>query len=323
MHMKLRAIRALALTTLPVLIGCACSGPPAVILSTDTGCEIDDQWALAYLLLLHEAGEVDLRAVVTSHAPNLGDRPTEHSARVARQVIDLFDPASDHEVLAGSSTALREPQEDADERGARRIVEESERFSSENRLMILTIGAGTDVARAILLDPSVVDRIDVVAMGFEGWPRGGDPWNVKNDPRAYEIILGSRAPLTIGPADTCIRHLALDAEKGELVTRGGGDLGDALLEDLRGWLRDQPDACRQWTGRHAWPIWDMITVAHLLGLTTWEEYSRPRLLDDLTFAPGPQGDGRLRWVTEVDGERVWSDFQTRLERHARARRSDS
>ncbi|MCZ6795012.1 MAG: nucleoside hydrolase [Planctomycetota bacterium] len=309
--------RALGLLALLAVAGCVSPRPPAVILSTDAGCEVDDQWALAYLLLLHEAGDVDLRAVVTSHAPNLGERPSERSASVARRVLELFDPTSDLPVVPGSSGALAESKDEDDTRGARLIVEESAGFSADNRLIVLTIGAATDVARSILLDPSIADRVEIVAMGFEGWPRGGDPWNVKNDPRAYEVILDSRAPLTIGSAEPCVRHLSLDARKAALVTEGGGPLGDSLRNDLLAWLREQGDACRKWTGRDAWPIWDVITVAHILGWTRWEEHARPRLREDLTFEHGEEPGGHLRWITAVDDGRLWEDFGSRLARHAR------
>ena len=41
---------------------------PAAILTTDCGCEADDQWTLAHLLL---SPEVDLRAVITTHASSI------------------------------------------------------------------------------------------------------------------------------------------------------------------------------------------------------------------------------------------------------------
>ena len=39
-----------------------------VVLSTDCGCEMDDQWALALLAL---SPAIDLRAVVGAHCPGL------------------------------------------------------------------------------------------------------------------------------------------------------------------------------------------------------------------------------------------------------------
>src|SRR2546422_8238859 len=45
--------------------GCASPSHPRpprpLLLTTDAGCEVDDQWALVYLLLAAEEGEIDLR----------------------------------------------------------------------------------------------------------------------------------------------------------------------------------------------------------------------------------------------------------------------
>ena len=54
------------------------------------------------------------------------------------------------------------------------------------------------------------------------------------------------------------------------------------------------------------------------------EHARPRLREDLTFEHGDlrfehgeEPGGHLRWITAVDDRRVWEDFRSRLERHAR------
>ena len=57
----------------------------------------------------------------------------------------------------------------------------------------MVIGAATDVASALVTDPTWGDRVAIVAMAFDGYPKGGDPWNVKNDPIAWRILLDSRA----------------------------------------------------------------------------------------------------------------------------------
>ena len=44
------------------------------------------------------------------------------------------------------------------------IIETSKEFSRDHRLVVLTIGAATDVASAILKDPGIVDRIEVVGV---------------------------------------------------------------------------------------------------------------------------------------------------------------
>lgn len=293
------------------LAGCAQAPPPAVILTTDAGVEVDDQWAIAYLLLAADAGRVDVRGIVTTHAPSLRPPAAESSADQAREVMTLVNTRRRPPVIPGSSVPLKDrPPEDAGP-GASFIVEASKEFTPGRRLILLSIGAATDIGAAVLLDPGIVHRIEVVAMGFERWPEGGDPWNVKNDPRAYQIILESSVPLTLGAADVCERHLTLDANGARLQTQGGGQAGEYLQKKFDDWLLRKEELCQKMTGRLAWPIWDVVTLAHLWGWTTSEVRPRPRLRDDLTFDLSSP-TGTIRWITAIDEERVWADFRAKL-----------
>ncbi len=60
--------------------------PRRVVLTTDIGAEVDDQWALAHLAV---APEIELRGVVTTHAPRLAVPAAHTAARVARDVLKI------------------------------------------------------------------------------------------------------------------------------------------------------------------------------------------------------------------------------------------
>ena len=164
-----------------------------VILSTDCGAEIDDQFAIAYLSLVPE---MQLKGIVTTHAPNL-PKQAQSSAECAKDVLAHLGAGPWPPIFAGSDgpLAARTPLKNA---GVDFIVDGSRRYSAKNRLVIVTLGATTDVASAFLADPSMGDRVEILTMGFDDWPKGGDPWNIKNDPLAYQVILDSSAPITIG-----------------------------------------------------------------------------------------------------------------------------
>ena len=60
------------------------SVPRPVVVTTDCGAEVDDQWALAHLAL---SPEIALKGVVTTHAPSLKRPAAESSAKAAREVF--------------------------------------------------------------------------------------------------------------------------------------------------------------------------------------------------------------------------------------------
>jgi inosine-uridine nucleoside N-ribohydrolase len=277
-----------------------------VVLTTDCGTEVDDQWALTHLAL---SPRIALRAVVTTHAPGL---TSERSAQVAREVLGRLRLENPPPVVAGSPVALADRSTPRRNRGVERILDATKDGTKEKPVIVLAIGAATDVASALLTDPSLPDRIEVVAMGFDRWPQGGDPWNVKNDVRAWQVVLDSRVKLVVGDEAVCKRDLAMSAAMARGLTGNGGRAGRALSDDLEHWFSAHPDLARDKTGDSTtWPIWDEVTVAHLLGLTEVREVPRPTLRDDLTFDhSSPRGT--ISWVTKVKRDPFWSDFATVL-----------
>jgi purine nucleosidase len=280
-----------------------------VILTTDCGAEIDDQFAIAYLALLPQ---IHVLAMVTTHAPNL-PKQAQSSAQCAKDVLAHLDAGPPPPIFAGSDVPLarRTPLENA---GVDFIVEASQRHSAKNRLVIITIGATTDVASAFLLDPQLGERVEILTMGFDSWPKGGDPWNIKNDPLAYQVILDSAAPITIGASDVCQRHLRLDDKTAAQMLVGHGEFAQWLEGQFQHWLEANAALAARVVGPHTWVIWDTVTVAHLQGFTTAQIRPRPALEPaDLTFS-FPPTKKTVYWITSINAPAMWADFIGRIDR---------
>jgi inosine-uridine nucleoside N-ribohydrolase len=194
------------------------------------------------------------------------------------------------------------------------LIEQARGHTKDDRLIVLVIGAATDVASALLTDPSLADRIAVVAMGFDAWPAGGDPWNVKNDVKAWQVLLESRAPIVVGDVAVTRRDLAMTPARARRLFDGRGEPGPTLIKSLEEWLARNGKLAEKLTGSPGtWPIWDEVTTAYLLGLTRTETHPRPRLRDDLTFDHSrPQGT--IEWATAIDRDRLWDDFVRKIRR---------
>jgi len=288
----------------------------AALLTTDIGADMDDQWALAHLAL---APEIDLRGVVTTHAPNQRAPAAETAAGHARAVFDHLPKTTRKTrrppVYVGSSVPLRSRDEPLPNGGVRFLLACSRPFTPVRRLAVLVAGAATDVASALLIDPTLAERIEIVAMGFEGWPDGGDPWNVKNDPRAWQVLLASSAPVIVGDAQVTLRRLRLTRDEARDLLADRGAAGRYLAALHTAWLDREPKLCAQVTGsRDAWAVWDQVIVAHLLGLTKAATHPRPTLGDDLRFAGPAQGGGTITWVTDIDADRLWKHLTECLDR---------
>src|SRR5579862_895900 len=108
-------------------IAVACAAPRPVLLTTDCGADIDDQWAIAHLV---RSPGFDVRAIVTTHTgshPILAAPAAETSARNAREVLEHVPHRKNPDVIPGSSVPLksRSPLPNA---GVARIISESRGF---------------------------------------------------------------------------------------------------------------------------------------------------------------------------------------------------
>jgi inosine-uridine nucleoside N-ribohydrolase len=327
-----RAILLLLAIGSPLLIGCRARGPRdetvisqalpasplAVVLTTDCGVEMDDQWALAHLLL---SQEFDLRAVITTHASSIGFSSAT-SAKQAAEVIARVLPAAGSPpppVVLGSDFPLREATTPRENPGVDMLLELSRSCSASRRLVIFATGAATDVASAILKDPSIVNRVSVVAMGFDDWPGGRDGFNVKNDPLAWRIILNSDVPLVVGSGAVTKRGLRLTRAEAGALMRAHGPVGEYLYSLLDDWLRKQATLVAQFVAPETWVVWDEVVVAYALGMARGNEVPRPQLQADLSFSH-PETSRRITWLTEIDTDRVWLDFTKKIDVRGQPRR---
>jgi purine nucleosidase len=296
-------------------LGAFAAGGIPVILSTDVGNEIDDQWAVLYLLT---NPQFDVLGMVSAHAPTLPPPSAHYTYRVLVDEVENHLNLQTHPPLfEGSSVPLADTRTPQPNAGVDFIIGASHAFSKEHRLDVLTIGAATDVASAILQDPAITDRIRVVAMGFNRWPDGGDEFNVANDPHAWQVILNSAVPVVIGCGDVCRAYLALTPGQAKALVADHGPLGAWLWDEYQEWYYRNVKPMRKDDLSRPWIIWDIITAAYVEGLASGETRPRPRLGDDMVFEHPATGEN-ITWITSVDSKRLWTEFVGRLDDFTRA-----
>jgi purine nucleosidase len=309
-------VQALALVLISLVRSVAGLAKAQVILSTDVGNEIDDQWVVAYLLA--DPQDFNVLGIISAHAPTLPDPSARYTYMVLRDEVETrLDMVQHPPLFEGSSTALKNVETPEPNAGVDFIISSSKHFSSMHRLTILTIGAATDVASAILEDPSIAQRIRVVAMGFKNWPQGGDEFNVANDVHAWQAILNSQVPVVVGCGDVCRANLSLTLSQARNLISPHGPVGAWLWSEFQSWYYRFVKPLRVDDFSRSWVIWDIITAAYVNGWTNQMSYPRPRLTDAMHFEQGTSG-GRIIWITHVDTARLWADFISKLDDYQRA-----
>lgn len=297
-----------------LLVAAAAQSKTSVILSTDVGNEIDDQWAITYML---SNPDFDVKGMISAHGPSLPD-PSAHSTyKVLVDVVERRLGMLTHPPLfEGSSLPLTDSRTPRPNAGVDFIVETARAFSAQNRLTVLTIGAATDVASALLQDPSLSDRITVVAMGFKNLTEGGKEFNIENDPTAWRVILDSNAPVVIGSGDVCKADLAMSFDHARTLLTSRGAIGAWLWQEYQEWYFRNVKPWRKNDFSKPWVIWDIITLAHEEGMTTEKQIPRPRMRNDLSFDMSAK-DKTVTWITGVNAARLWDDFAQKVDQYQR------
>jgi purine nucleosidase len=280
-----------------------------VVLDTDTYNEVDDQFALAHLLLSPE--EVEIEAVYA--APFFNDRSSspadgmEKSYDEIARVIDLVGGPRPP-VFRGSTSYLPGLAQAVKSAAAADLVERALAVKEGERLYVAGIGAPTNLASALLLEPKIADRITLIWLGGHGphWPHTRE-FNLQQDLQAARVLLDSPVPLVLLPCYPVTSHLIVTVSELEAQLERPSKLGAYLTKIVRHYV----DAS---LGRSK-VIWDISASAWLVNpswIFTKEEPS-PLLRDDVTWGDRT-GRRPIQIAHGLNRDAIFEDFFTKAAR---------
>jgi inosine-uridine nucleoside N-ribohydrolase len=282
-----------------------------IIICTDCGVEIDDQWMILHLLRVNGFRVV---AIFSSHCGDYDYLPSPQAEASMRAIRELLDVSGNEEVpvFVGSSRPL-ETRHSIIQETANRIFELVRDYSSERRMTVVLSGPATDIGSALVKHPEIEDKIEIVATAFQSREKGMS-FNVGNDIPAWQVILERDVPIVICPGPVAGAFFSISRESVGTVLNIETPVGAYLYDKYIGWIDANGPLAARVTGREdTWPIWDEILVSHLLGLTKTEKSLRPAMLQngDLDY-----GDASTRepveWIVEADSKKTWEHHRASL-----------
>ncbi len=181
-----------------------------VILDTDIGGDIDDAWALAFLL---RSPEIDLRLIIT----DTGN--TAYRGAVAARLLEAAN-RTDIPIGVGihqnNETGPQEPWLEgytlSDYPGTvykDGIAAMNDILSSSEQITLLCICPVPNVREALRRDAGIVQNVRIVGMfgsirlGYDGSSIISKEYNVSADPEACRQLFDAFPSVTITPLDTC------------------------------------------------------------------------------------------------------------------------
>ncbi|MBR5451763.1 MAG: nucleoside hydrolase [Clostridia bacterium] len=293
------------------------NGVADIIVDTDAYCEVDDQFALAYLLRSPE--KVNIVGIIA--APFYIPVPTgpvssaeEGMEKSYDEIIEVLKAADREDLIPivkkGCKGYLSDSISNCDNEGVRFIIEKSKQYTKENPLYIVGMGCPVNIISAMLIDPSITDRIVVTLLGGRK-----DTWgefNFDQDPIATKLLYESdlkfvQTPAFGGVIDSF--NISVNALKEKI--EGKNKLCDFLYGRFYNIVINIKKGEMFWSR----VLFDVIAAAWMLDkggrFITTELTPKPHLADDKSYVTDATRP-LMRKVTAIDHEAIFEDMFQKL-----------
>lgn len=287
-----------------------------VVLDTDAYNEIDDQFAIAYMLRSREKLNVKgFCAAPFSGNGRCESDPAygmEKSYEELKKIVTLAgaDEFLD-KIYRGSTGYLPDENTPVESDAARFMAELANGYSPEHPLYIVAIGAITNVASAILMNPAMKENTVIVWLGGHATHFvDNNEFNLRQDVAAARIIFGCGVPFVQLPCCGVVDRFATSRYELEYWLKGKNPLCDYLventIEEAESYAKGRP-----WTR----VIWDVTAVAWLLN------DDGGFMQDVLKHSPIPEYDHRYSfddrrhfytYVHSVNRDRLFAELFAKL-----------
>ena len=238
------------------------TGKIRMILDTDTYNEIDDQFAVVYSLISPE--KLDVEAIYAAPFFNtrskISEDPKDGMEKSYEEILRLLkrlDVSPENFVFKGSTEYIKNPETPCKSDAVTDLIERAMKSSDDDPLYVVAIGAITNIASAILIEPEIINKIVVVWLGGHSfhWPDTAE-FNLGQDLIASQTIFDCGVPLIQIPCQGVTSHLHTTVPELEKFVKGSGEIGAYLFEIF----------CEHHSDHFAWSkvIWDISTIAFLI-----------------------------------------------------------
>ena len=330
------------------------AGKIHLIIDTDAKNEVDDQFAVSWASrskdrfildavyaapFSHDcfaklAGNITLDAVGGVTYANHPGNGMEASYQELLKLFDLLGEDPSGRVFRGSDGYISDIDGPVESEAARDLVKRA--MASDETLYVATIGAPTNVASALLMEPELVKKIVVVWLGAQPlYFKHAIEFNCMQDVKASQILFDSGVPLVLIPCMNTASMLTLAKAETENLLVGKSAISDYLAQTvmesygdaaaaagLGAMLRHSYLLCREdrddaylaqfptnYTAASR-IIWDISTIAFLKnpGWTPSTLETSPVLQDNLFWGPKDESRHQIRVVNFCNRDPIFGDM---------------
>ena len=293
------------------------TGRVRMVLDTDTYNEIDDQFAVVHALLSPEQLDVEALYAAPFHN-NRSSGPAEGMEKSYDEILRLLDfldvarlqSAPTGFVYRGSTAFLSDAETAVPSEAATDMVTRAMENDAAEPLYVVAIGAITNVASAILIEPKIIERIVVVWLGGNPlyWPHTRE-FNLQQDVLSAQVVFNCGVPFVHLPARGVVSHLLTTVAEMERYVQGHGKIGDYLVEIFKDYHSEHLATAFGWSK----VIWDISATAYLIN-STWvptDIVHSPILTEAVTWS-FDNSRHLMRVATGVNRDAIFRDLFQKL-----------
>lgn len=288
-----------------------------VIYDSDIGGDIDDTWALAFLL---RCPELDVRLVVGDFG---------NASYRARLFCKVLDAAGRTDIPVGIGLPTQDKPERWHQRdwlgdydlksypgkvhqdGVQALIDTI--MQSPEPVTLICVGPVPNIAEALKREPRIANKAKFVGMhgsvrrGYEGKPTIDAEWNVRADAASCAKVLSANWDVTITPLDTC-GLVILKGDRYRTLSQSKDPLARVVMENYRAWSqRVSWTNAKQYIGTRSSVLYDTVAVYLAFSQDHCKMEDLKIRVDDKGFTRLDDAGKRMRVATE------WRDYNAFLD----------
>lgn len=288
--------------------------PVDVVIDTDAFNEIDDQYAIAYLLSSSE--KLNVKAIYAAPFFNeISTSPKDGMEKSYAEIIKLLELMDTSElknvVFKGSDEYLPDEKTPVISDAAQHLADLATNYTPDNPLYVVEIAAITTVASAILINPEIQKNIVVVWLGGHSLEyHDTKEFNMKQDIAAARVIMSHEIPFVQLPCVGVVDTFRISKPELEFWLKGKNKLCDYLVDHT---IR----TAEVYAVGMAWTrvIWDVTAVAWLLN--DGDQFMESKIINkhipnyDFQYNL-TNNNGFMRYVYSINRDELMTDLIKKL-----------
>lgn len=185
------------------ILGAGFSQKKKIILDADTANEVDDLFAIVRAAIDPSIEITALNGTQWQAAHWTSVESMEDSHRLNQKLLGYLGLERKIKTFRGGNNRMYDWGDLAQHSAASYEIIKQAKDQENGKLTIIAIGALTNVASAVFIDPSIIDKIELYWLGtsydFETGKMGKVDFNCMMDQRALDLLLNSKVEMHIIP----------------------------------------------------------------------------------------------------------------------------